>query len=156
MYSFALVVHSYLRYPVLLLLAVVLLRALAALVRGSDWLPADTSLGRWMIRAWDVQLLLGLVLYYLSPITQFGLANFGQAMADGQLRMFTVEHPVLLLLATAVLHVGWVRLRRVQSARGKHLRWLIFSAVAAALAVAAIPWQGRPLLRTIVEAPAIL
>ena len=155
MYSLALTVHSYLRYPVLLLLAIVLVREVAALVRASAWDRADTSLGRWTIRAWDVQFLLGLVLYFLSPITQFGLANFGDAMGDAQLRRFTVEHPALLLLATAVLHVGWLRLRRARSDRGKHVRWLIFSVAAVALVVLAIPWQGRPLFRTVVEAPQI-
>ena len=53
-----------------------------------------------------------------------------------------------MLLATAALHVGWVRVRKAAGDRGKLLRWLIFVAVAALLTVIAIPWEGRPLLRT--------
>ena len=69
-------------------------------------------------------------------------------MGDRQLREFAVEHPLLVLLATAVLHVGWIRARKAAADRGKLLRWLIFVAVATLLTVIAIPWEGRPLLRT--------
>ena len=147
MYSFLLAAHSWLRYPVLLMVLLVLLRSAAGLLRGRAWGGADEGLGRWLIRVWDLQFLLGLVLYFLSPITQFALANFGEALSDRQLRVITVEHPLLMLLATAALHVGWVRARRSAGDRGRLLRWLLFAAAAALLTAIAIPWEGRPLLR---------
>lgn len=147
MYSFLLAAHSWLRYPVLLMVLLVLLRSAAGLLRGRAWGGADEGLGRWLIRVWDLQFLLGLVLYFLSPITQFALANFGEALSDRQLRVITVEHPLLMLLATAALHVGWVRARRSADDRGRLLRWLLFAAAAALLTAIAIPWEGRPLLR---------
>ncbi len=147
MYSFLLAAHSWLRYPVLLMVLLVLLRSAAGLLRGRAWGGADEGLGRWLIRVWDLQFLLGLVLYFLSPITQFALANFGETLADRQLRVITVEHPLLMLLATAALHVGWVRARRSADDRGRLLRWLLFAAAAALLTAIAIPWEGRPLLR---------
>ena len=52
-----------------------------------------------------------------------------------------------MLLATAALHVGWVRARRSADDRGRLLRWLLFAAAAALLTAIAIPWEGRPLLR---------
>lgn len=148
MYSFLLAAHSWLRYAVLLMVLLVLLRSAAGLLRGGAWGGADEGLGRWLIRVWDLQFLLGLVLYFLSPITQFALANFGEALADRQLRMIAVEHPLLMLLATAALHVGWVRARNSAGDRGRLLRWLLFVAAAALLTAIAIPWEGRPLLRT--------
>ena len=148
MYSFLLAAHSWLRYAVLLMVLLVLLRSAAGLLRGRAWGGADEGLGRWLIRVWDLQFLLGLVLYFLSPITQFALANFGEALADRQLRVIAVEHPLLMLLATAALHVGWVRARNSAGDRGRLLRWLLFVAAAALLTAIAIPWEGRPLLRT--------
>lgn len=148
MYSFLLAAHSWLRYAVLLMVLLVLLRSAAGLLRGGAWGGADEGLGRWLIRVWDLQFLLGLVLYFLSPITQFALANFGEALADRQLRVIAVEHPLLMLLATAALHVGWVRARNSADDRGRLLRWLLFVAAAALLTAIAIPWEGRPLLRT--------
>lgn len=148
MYSFLLAAHSWLRYAVLLMVLLALLRSAAGLLRGRAWGGIDEGLGRWLIRVWDLQFLLGLVLYFLSPITQFALANFGEALGDRQLRVVTVEHPLLMLLATAALHVGWVRARNSAGDRGRLLRWLLFVTAAAVLTVIAIPWEGRPLLRT--------
>ena len=176
MYSFLLAAHSWLRYAVLLMVLLVLLRSASGLLRSRAWGGADEGLGRWLIRVWDLQFLLGLVLYFLSPITQFALvlalwaikfcaagiaclANLGETLADlrrlgavvlrdRQLRMIAVEHPLLMLLATAALHVGWVRARKSAADRGRLLRWLLFVAAAALLTAIAIPWEGRPLLRT--------
>lgn len=153
MYSALLTVHSYLRYAVLALVLLVVLRYLAGLLAGRAWNDGDEGLGRWMIRVWDLQFLLGLVLYFLSPIVQFGFANFGAAMGDAQLRQFLVEHPVLNLLAIGALHMGWIRARKAATARGRMLRALLFIAVAAVLVVLSIPWEGRPLLRTTIAPP---
>ena len=147
MYSFLLIVHSWLRYPVLLVLLLVVLRCATGLRRGREWDEVDDGLGYWLMRLWDLQFLLGLVLYFLSPITHFAFANFGEAMGDRQLRVVTLEHPLLMLLATAALHAGWARARKSAPARARLLRWLIFVAAAALLAAIAIPWEGRPLLR---------
>ena len=153
MYSALLTVHSYLRYAVLALVLLVLLRYAAALLRSRAWNDGDDGIGRWMIRVWDLQFLLGLVLYFLSPIVQFGFANFGEAMGDRQLRQFLVEHPVLNLLAIGVLHAGWIRARKAADDRGRLLRALLFIAVAVVLVVLSIPWEGRPLLRTSIAPP---
>ena len=148
MYSFLLIVHSWLRYPVLLVLLLVVLRCATGLRRGREWDDViDDGLGHWLMRLWDLQFLLGLVLYFLSPITHFAFANFGEAMGDRQLRVVTLEHPLLMLLATAALHAGWARAHKSAPARARLLRWLIFVAAAALLAAIAIPWEGRPLLR---------
>ncbi len=156
MYSAILTVHSYLRYAVLLLVLVVVLRYAAGLLRPRAWSDGDEALGRWMIRIWDLQFLLGLVLYFLSPIVQFGFRNPGEAMGDAQLRQFLVEHPLLNLLAIAALHVGWIRARKAAGAGGRRVRALLFIVIAAGLVVLSIPWEGRPLLRTAVGPPQLL
>ena len=153
MYGAILTVHSYLRYAVLLLVLMVVLRYVAGLLGSRAWNDRDEAIGRWMIRVWDLQFLLGLVLYFLSPIVQFGLANFGEAMGDAQLRRFLIEHPLLNLVAIAVLHVGWVRAARADDDRGRMVRTLGFIAVAVVLVVLSIPWSGRPLLRTTIAPP---
>ena len=153
MYSAILTVHSYLRYAVLLLVLLVVIRYAAGLLSSRAWNDGDEGIGRWMIRVWDLQFLLGLVLYFLSPIVQFGFANFGAAMGDAQLRQFLIEHPLLNVLAIGALHVGWIRAGKAADDRGRMVRALLFIAIAAALVLLSIPWSGRPLLRTTVGAP---
>ncbi len=153
MYSAILIVHSYLRYAVLLLVLLVVLRYVAGLLSSRAWNDGDEGIGRWMIRVWDLQFLLGLVLYFLSPIVQFGFANFGEAMADAQLRQFLIEHPLLNVLAIGALHVGWIRAGKAADDRGRMVRALVFIAIAVVLVLLSIPWSGRPLLRTTITPP---
>ena len=153
MYSAILTVHSYLRYAVLLMVLLAVLRYVAGLLHSRAWNDGDEGIGRWMIRVWDLQFLLGLVLYFLSPIVQFGFANFGEAMADAQLRQFLIEHPLLNVLAIGALHVGWIRAGKAADDRGRMVRALVFIAIAVVLVLLSIPWSGRPLLRTTVGAP---
>ena len=153
MYSAILIVHSYLRYAVLLLVLLVVLRYVAGLLSSRAWNDGDEGIGRWMIRVWDLQFLLGLVLYFLSPIVQFGFANFGEAMGDAQVRQFLIEHPLLNVLAIGALHVGWIRAGKAADDRGRMVRALVFIAIAVVLVLLSIPWSGRPLLRTTITPP---
>ena len=148
MYSAILTVHSYLRYAVLLMVLLTVLRYVAGLLNSRAWNDGDEGIGRWMIRVWDLQFLLGLVLYFLSPIVQFGFANIREAMGDAQTRQFLIEHPLLNLLAIGALHMGWIRARKAADDRGRMVRALLFIAIAAVLVLLSIPWSGRPLLRT--------
>ena len=131
----------------------VVLRYVAGLLSSRAWNDGDEGIGRWMIRVWDLQFLLGLVLYFLSPIVQFGFANFGEAMADAQLRQFLIEHPLLNVLAIGALHVGWIRAGKAADDRGRMVRALVFIAIAVVLVLLSIPWSGRPLLRTTITPP---
>jgi hypothetical protein len=153
MYSAILTVHSYLRYAVLLMVLLAVLRYVAGLLHSRAWNDGDEGIGRWMIRVWDLQFLLGLVLYFLSPVVQFGFANIREAMGDAQTRQFLIEHPLLNLLAIGALHMGWIRARKAADDRGRMVRALVFIAIAVVLVLLSIPWSGRPLLRTTVGAP---
>ena len=153
MYSAILTVHSYLRYAVLLMVLLAVLRYVAGLLHSRAWNDGDEGIGRWMIRVWDLQFLLGLVLYFLSPVVQFGFANIREAMGDAQTRQFLIEHPLLNLLAIGALHVGWIRAGKAADDRGRMVRALVFIAIAVVLVLLSIPWSGRPLLRTTVGAP---
>ena len=70
LYSILLIVHSWLRWAVLG-------AGLVAAVRGG---AGNQSAGRWFTSILDVQMLIGLLLYFvLSPITGAALDDFGAA-----------------------------------------------------------------------------
>lgn len=151
MYSFVLVIHSWLRYPVLALGVVLLIASLHAWRAGRAWSPRDERLQVSFVGLLDIQLLLGLLLYFvLSPLAAAALGDLGAAMKVPELRFFGVEHALTMLLAVVAAHVGRSRGKRRQgSARQRttflaQLWWL-------ALTLAAIPWPGldvgRPWLR---------
>ena len=138
MYSFVLVLHSWLRWVAL---AAGLYATARAFNRSTD------KSGLWFVAVMDLQLVLGLVLYFaLSPVTAAAMEEFGQAMRTSSLRFFAVEHTTLMIVAVVFAHVGRASQRRGRSGRSK---WFYAAAVVAMLA--AIPWpgmaNGRPWLR---------
>jgi hypothetical protein len=95
----------------------------------------------------DVQLLLGLMLYFwASPITRMAFQDMAVAMKDHELRFFTVEHTTYMLVAVILAHVGAVLSRKGKTDRAKYRGASVAYALSLLLMLAGIPWW-RPLLR---------
>lgn len=151
MYAAALILHSWIRWAVILAGLYAFARSVLGTSRGSQWTPADDRAGFWFVTAVDFQMLLGLILYFfLSPFTAQALHNFGGAMKDATLRFWAVEHAVGMVIALALVHIGRVRARKTDSLR-RHRVAAVFFGLALLLIFASIPWpgsvHGRPLVR---------
>ena len=134
MYPLVLLVHSWLRWGVLA-------AGLAAALSGRS---RDDTAGKWFTILLDVQILLGLLLYFvLSPFTTAALADFGAAMGNSQLRFFAVEHVFGMVIGTALAHVGRARIRKAPIERRGRLA-LIFYGLALVAILVSIPWPGMP------------
>lgn len=102
--------------------------------------------------ALDVQMLLGLILYFgLSPTTAAIRADFGAAMQNPVARFWALEHLTTMLLAVVVAHVGRVLARRAATVQGRRMWMTTGFGLATLLMIAATPWPGmrveRPLFR---------
>jgi uncharacterized membrane protein YozB (DUF420 family) len=152
MYLPILILHSLVRWAVLVLGLWAVLRGLTGVLGPRPWTPADERAGRWFVIVTDVQTLLGLLLYgVFSPITRTALSDMGAAMTSGALRFWAVEHLAMMLVALVLVHIGRSRARKARFDMGKHKRAAIFYALALAAMLVAIPWpwmsDGRPLIR---------
>jgi hypothetical protein len=71
-------------------------------------------------------------------------------MKSSGLRFWAVEHVLGMVIGLVLVHVGRVRIRRVDSLR-RHRTAAIFFGLALLVMLASIPWPGtptgRPLLR---------
>jgi hypothetical protein len=109
-------------------------------------------MGYWFAMLLDVQMLLGLLLYFaLSPFTRHAMADFGAAMQNSGLRFWAVEHVFGMVIGMTLAHVGRARVKKATDAVLKHKLSAIFLGLALLAIAAAIPWpgmpNGRPLLR---------
>jgi hypothetical protein len=150
MYSATLVLHSWLRWAVIVLGILAVIRALAA-TRSRRWVPADDRAAMLFTMTLDVQFLAGLVLYFaLSPITRTALQHMDAAMRSASLRFWAVEHPTAMLVALIVAHAGRVVVRRAPEAKKGRMA-LIFFAIALLVILGMTPWPNtagaRPLFR---------
>ena len=95
----------------------------------------------------SLQVLLGLILYALSPLVRIGLGELGAAMGVKELRFFAVEHITGMLIAVTLVHVSSIRVRRAATDRAKFREAVIWQTLTVASILISIPWW-RPLLRT--------
>lgn len=151
MYATLLTVHSLLRWIVLLLAILALVRAMSGWTGRRSWLLADERAGRQFLLAFDIQFLIGLVLYAaLSPITTAAFQDFGAAMRDSVMRFWAVEHVFGMVVALALAHIGRARARRLAEGPARHRTSAIFYGLSLLVMLVTIPWPfmpaGRPLL----------
>ena len=141
--------HSLLRWIVILACLWALLRVWSGFFGRSEWTRKDQMAGLIFTSMLNLQLVLGLILYGISPITRSAMMNFAAAMKDSMLRFYAVEHLAGMLLAVVIAQVGYSMSKRAGTDRGKFLRAAIAYSIAALLILASIPWPfmkyGRPL-----------
>jgi hypothetical protein len=145
MYTAVLALHSWLRWVVLLLGVLAVVRGIAGASGRRGWTPADERVGLFFTIALDVQLLIGLLLYFVfSPITRAALGDFGAAMGSSGLRFWAVEHVFGMLVGLILAHRGRSRSRKLTDPVARHRVAAIFFALALVAIAASIPWPGMP------------
>lgn len=142
MYNFILTLHNITRWVVLIFGVLAVIRAFYGWFGNKPWAQIDNRLGLGYMVSMDIQLILGLLLYFLfSPITQAAFRDFGAAMSNGDLRFYAVEHLFFMVIALIFIHLGRVLSRRTDSDKSKHMRSAIFFTIGLLLILAGIPWE---------------
>jgi hypothetical protein len=144
--------HSLLRWIVILACFWALIRVWSGFFWSAEWTKKDQRAGLVFTSILNLQLIIGVILYGLSPITRAAMANFGAAMKDGTLRFFAVEHLAGMILAAVVAQAGYSVSKRAITDRARFLRAGVAYAAAGLIILASIPWPfmkyGRPLFPT--------
>ena len=150
MYELVLVAHSWLRWLVLLADLAAVARAIGGVSTRRPWTPVDDRAGLWMTAALDLQMLLGLVLYiFLSPVTKSAFVDMAAAMREAPIRFFAVEHPVGMIVAIALAHIGRVRLRKAADSESRHKTALVFFGLSLVVLLLSMPWPIGPGARSL-------
>jgi uncharacterized membrane protein YcfT len=141
--------HSLLRWIVIVACLWALMRVWSGLLGRSEWTRKDQVAGLIFTSLLNIQFILGLILYAISPITRTAMMNFGAAMKDSTLRFFAVEHVAGMVLAVVIAQAGYSVCKRAATDRGRFLRSTIAYSLAALLILVSVPWPfmkyGRPL-----------
>ena len=146
LFEFVLSVHNVLRWIVLILLLVALVRAFWGWLGKKEWTPTDRKVGMFYSVSLDIQLLLGLILYFvLSEKTKVAFQNFNAAMASSELRFFVIEHVLMMVLSVIFAHVGVAAAKRADESIIKHRRTAIWFTLSLIVLLLGIPWF-RPLI----------
>ena len=146
MYPIFLATHNIIRWVALILTIAAVVRAYLGWFGKREWSQTDRKIGSFTAMSYDIQLLLGLILYLVySPLVKTALQDFGAAMQVADVRFFALEHAFYMILAVVFAHLGSILPRKAEQSGGKHKRAAIAFTLALLLVVLGMPWM-RPLL----------
>ena len=137
-YSIVLHFHSILRYFVLLLLIITIFKSLRGIRQGLNYNKSDQRFALLTMVSFHFQLLVGLILYFVSPKVLFSKAMLHFDM----FRFFTMEHISLMLIAIALVTTGYIKTKQSQNTNG-YMKILVFYTLSLILVLLAIPWPIR-------------
>src|ERR1700761_7286302 len=146
MYLVLLSIHGLLRWFILAAGAWAVVLAVVGLAGAKPWTNRPRLAGVIYVGLFDLQLLLGIALYAVSPLVATARQNMAVAMKDTQLRFFAVEHAFEMVLALALAHVGSVLVKKAADDKAKYRAAALYYGVSFVLVLAAIPWW-RPFFR---------
>lgn len=127
--------HSGLRYILLSLLVIAIFNAIANL-KSNKYEKKDKMINLFAMIFIHIQLLLGLVLYFISPKVQF----VKEAMSEPILRFYTVEHISLMLVSIIFITLGRKKAEKQSEPAKRHKMILRYYGLGLILIFIAIPW----------------
>ena len=139
MYSLFLVTHSIVRYFVLLLLIIVIVRSCIGWIKQSPYNKLDNQLSLSLFIFTHSQLLLGLLLFLVSPLVVFS----GASMKDPATRYWLVEHNTGMIIAIVLITIARISSKKMVDGVAKHRRMFIFNFTALAIILLIIGYSKR-------------
>jgi len=133
------IIHSYWAYLVLALLIFAVVNAV--LNAKKEYKNKDLRINLFTLIFAHIQLLIGLGWYFMSPGYKALKANgMGATMKDSYMRLITVEHPIMMILAIVFITIGFSKHKKQTTDAGKFKTILIWYGLALVFMLVKIPW----------------
>ena len=107
MYEAILSLHSYWAYLVLLILIIAVGNAIVKTVGGKEYSAKDFRISLFTLIVSHIQLLIGLVLYFVSPRLELWSELGGGVMSNSIARLYLVEHPLVNIIVVVLITIGY-------------------------------------------------
>jgi hypothetical protein len=133
--------HSGLRWVVIALLLAAIIQFYRKWKGGGAYAEGDRKLALYALIATHAQLVLGLILYFISPYVNFASG----VMKDKILRFYTIEHFVGMILAIVLITIGYSRAKRQNEAGAKFRTHYVYYLLGLIIILLSIPWPFRDL-----------
>ena len=137
MYNFVQKFHSGWAYIALLLLVFAVVNSLLGKSSKKEFTAKDRKIALFGLIATHIQLVIGLILYFVSPL---GSALFGE-MKDASARLTSMGHPLVNLIAIVLITVGWSKHKKAATSEAKFNSIFIFYGLGLLLILSRIPWK---------------
>lgn len=141
MYQTIQMLHSYLAYVALAVLFLAVANAITGLLSKRMFtMTKDLRLSLFALILCHIQLLIGLVLFFVSPNGFNAIQEFGMGGLTSAARLLAVEHPFINIIAIVLITIGWSRHKKFVEGDKKFKSIAIFYGLGLLLILSRIPW----------------
>jgi len=132
--------HSYWAYLVLLVVILATINSIIGMLTKKEFGAKDFRIALFALIVTHIQLLIGIVLFVVA--NNFGEIEMGEIMKNASLRLRNVEHPLLMLIAIALLTIGYSKHKNKRTSSAKFKTLVIPYSLALVAMLAMIPWKA--------------
>ena len=129
--------HSIFAYIVLSILFLASINAISGVVSKRVFKAKDLRISLFALILAHFQLLIGFVLYFVSPLGSASLGNMEKTF-----RLTSLEHPLMNIIAIALITIGWSKHKKEESNNGKFKKIALFYTLGLIFILAKLPWAN--------------
>src|SRR5210317_2222831 len=128
MYTTIQFLHSYWGYLALLIIVLATLNSFMGIASKRGFGDKDGRISVFALIVMHIQVIIGIILYFVSPnaLKAIQTNGMGEVMKDSILRLFSVEHPMIMLLAVILITIGYTKHKKKQTSKTKFKTIAIF------------------------------
>ncbi len=141
MYATLQTTHSLFAFAVLIILALATINALSSYILRKDFTDKDLRISLFALIFSHIQLLIGLVMYFMSPYFEMILTSGMGIMKDSAIRLYAIEHPLMNILAVVLITIGWSKHKKEIESTGKFRKIMFFYGLGLLFIASRIPYK---------------
>lgn len=146
MYNTLLSLHSLVRWLVLVSMLIAIVRAYQGWLGNKTFSKSDNLIKLLAVSIVHIQFILGLILYFISPVVDYFLNNFGEAVKVRDIRFFGMEHSFMMILGVVLITIGSSVSKRKETDQQKFKALAIWFTIGLLVILSSIPWAFSPLI----------
>ena len=136
------IIHSYWAYIVLLIMIIAVVNAIIGVSSKKEFKAKDLRISLFALIASHIQLIIGFIAYFMSDFyATMGNVGMGEVMKNSELRKPLVEHPIMILIAIALITIGFTKHKKRATDTAKFKAISIFYTIALLIILGMIPWK---------------
>lgn len=135
-------IHSGWAYITLLILIFAVFNVIKGLTSKKEFTDKDLRISLFTLIVAHIQLIIGFIAFFASAQFTFLRENgMGASMKDADIRMFVIEHPLMMILAIVLITIGFSKHKKKETDKSKFKTIAIYYGIALLFILSRIPWN---------------
>ena len=134
--------HSGWAYITLIILVFAVVNAIIGLNSKKEFTDKDLRISLFTLIVAHIQLIIGFIAFFVSAQFKYVLDNgMGAAMKEPTIRLFVVEHPLMMILAIILITMGFSKHKKQSTDKGKFKTIALYYGLGLLFVLSRIPWN---------------